>query len=792
MNGIGDRLAEKFSSYGIRSEKGCSCSEVAGKLNAESPQWCRDNMPWILEKIRENSQKKGIPFIELVVKKIVNEAIDEHEEVTQIVESGKRRTFEAMVEEVLEDVRNGERVRDPLWSFKPEVVEAHRRLFRERISEIDARTETPFTGTGRGIVTLIGTMKYFPAGYVLCRMLRTLGCSLPIEAWFLGRVELDHRMENLLQELGVRCVDATQQHVAWEPRTLGGWQCKARAIAGSEFDEVLFLDADQVPVDDPTKQLERIAEHDVVAWPDFKNQWGYDCHRVAWEVLNLPVPGRSVDIPNHDKPTDYTPWETGQMFVRKSKAWKYLLASILFSDHSDWWYPQPHGRSQWPVYGDKSTFLFAALAMKQGVTMPGDSTLFGVKEGGGFDQYDLSNPDRLFFQHRCQPQSKIRITGMNSSQGLVQADLFDRSIAELKSKWKPSIWNWDDQSADDTRRAEKECGEYFAHGGKFGSRRVTLKKAGEIGGVQGLHWRIIGVNGRHLLVVSDAYMAIAVCEEYENGWIDRERNISLQHTAPSEWEGIDSLSIAHVWTDVYLKNEYRLPDDMLGMTVLDIGGHEGIFAKACLDRGAAAVVSVEPHPDNFVRLTRNLIHEPRSLRINCAAWSIDTPARTCSLELPESGATSSGGFVVSRLNEPWGAAPRLPIDTICDVAKSFMFQPYEVFSNGTLASKRRIDILKLDCEGSELPIILGTHGAFLRSSEILLNFNYICAELHTAWLFRLASSWGIPDNKKDAIQRLVEQMAMRGFEYHVTWEQENLGHLWAWRRGTDCIFKIEK
>src|SRR5206468_3920334 len=42
---------------------------------------------------------------------------------------------------------------------------------------------------GRGIVICGGGMKYFTNAWVCIKMLRRLGCRLPIQFWFLGRGE---------------------------------------------------------------------------------------------------------------------------------------------------------------------------------------------------------------------------------------------------------------------------------------------------------------------------------------------------------------------------------------------------------------------------------------------------------------------------------------------------------------------------------------------------------------------------------------------------------------------------
>jgi len=127
-------------------------------------------------------------------------------------------------------------------------------------------TIPPYPGTfeGRGIVICAGGVKYLTCAWVLIKMLRHLGCTLPIEVWYLGEDEGDPEWIKLVEPLGVTCIDAreggTGSASGTHPRRcsasathpLGGWQSKPFAILHSRFQEVLFLDADNVPVVDPT------------------------------------------------------------------------------------------------------------------------------------------------------------------------------------------------------------------------------------------------------------------------------------------------------------------------------------------------------------------------------------------------------------------------------------------------------------------------------------------------------------------------------------------------------------
>jgi len=57
---------------------------------------------------------------------------------------------------------------------------------------------------GRGIMINAGKPEYPVGAYVLIRMVRELGCTLPIEAWYLGESERCRVWEELVAPLDVR------------------------------------------------------------------------------------------------------------------------------------------------------------------------------------------------------------------------------------------------------------------------------------------------------------------------------------------------------------------------------------------------------------------------------------------------------------------------------------------------------------------------------------------------------------------------------------------------------------
>lgn len=146
----------------------------------------------------------------------------------------------------------------------------------------------------------------------------------------------------------------------------------------------------------------------------------------------------------------------------------------------------------------------------------------------------------------------------------------------------------------------------------------------------------------------------------------------------------------HVVDEVYTRNCYRLPDDMTGAVVIDVGAHIGTFASACLDRGAKLVVSVEADPSNYAAAMANLRrYGSRSFLIHAAVvgdaysgWFVYMDREPAIF----SGFAQTGGQNIFAKS----GVPVLALQS------SFMY---------SIAAQAPIDLLKLDCEGAEHQIL---------------------------------------------------------------------------------------
>lgn len=264
---------------------------------------------------------------------------------------------------------------------------------------------------GRGIVICAGGLGYFSRAWVCIQMLRRFGCTLPIEVWFLGREEMDSRMEQLLAPLGVECIDARKRMEQVPMRNPLGYELKCYSVLHSKFREVLSLDADNVPIVDPTFLFEtpEYRSTGAVFWPDYGR---LDRHRPIWRLCGVPY---------RDEPE----FESGQMVVNKEVCWRALNLAWWYNDHSELFYQY--------IHGDKDTFHLAWRRTGTAYSMPP----FPIESlEGVMCQHDFQG--RRIFQHRNS--HKWTFFGDNKPiQGFKLEDVCLQHLEQLRSLWDGKI-----------------------------------------------------------------------------------------------------------------------------------------------------------------------------------------------------------------------------------------------------------------------------------------------------------------------------------------------------------------
>ena len=598
--------------------------------------------------------------------------------------------------------------------------------FRDAFQELcKERREPPLHLEGRGVVTCAGGDKFFACAWVQVSVLRFLGCHLPVEVWHLGPGEMDPAMRGLLESLGgVRVVDALEvaARLPAHPRILNGWELKPFAVIHSAFAEVLFLDADNYPARDPSFLFNEPSylAHGALFWPDLpprnRREW---LPAVCWNNLGLEY---------RNEPD----FESGQMLIDKRRCWDPLRVTMWLNEHSDYVYKF--------VYGDKSTFHLAW----RGVGLD-----YALAPAAGWRNPAILQHDpqgQVLFLHCCQ--GKEMLAGRQLMAGLPLAEKAQDAGNVLARLWRGRVWDWRDQSAEEHRLAAGVPGQYLYDREGLGARPLDLLPGGEVGLGKGgceRRWTLRVVGGVPTLVITgeghkSTEIGMMFLRQDDQGiwrgrWTAHERGpVSLTPVLPQEppagWLCRPGTWDRDIWDSVVRGNEYSLPAALpAGSTVVDVGAHTGSFALACLARGAARVVCVEPEADNARLLRGNLAPwTPRAEVVEAACWPGCKPVE---LFHPVPGHPNTGAWQT----RPGAGTPAVDLDDL-------------------LRRLGAVRLLKLDCEGAEFWIIA--------ASRELHRVTEIVGEYHEK----------PPGDTADSLRSLLEEV---GFAAHIGPPKDGIG-----------------
>ena len=345
-----------------------------------------------------------------------------------------------------------------------------------------------------------GGPRYFTCAWVLISVLRHVyRIDLPIQVWHLGQGEMSEEMRLLLEEMKVEVVDAEAVVSHFPARIAGGWPLKPYAILHSRFREVLYLDADTVPLVDPRSlfEWELYRSHGMLMWPDIVN---LKAANPIWNDLGL-------------EPHDCVSVEAGILLADKQRAWGVLDVAVLLNEHVDEIY--------YAVYGDKDTFLLASLLCgRSPALIPHRPFIFDA------DLVQRDPDGEPFVQHRTG--SKWNLTGFN--RPLASADLMpacEDALAKLRERWSGVVFN----SPPRTQKAKAEGQRllsvrnfHYEPQGADG-RRLELLPAGRVGEGRGdfeQHWAVIERDSALILqFYSGTRLTIELTRSDDGSWLGR-------------------------------------------------------------------------------------------------------------------------------------------------------------------------------------------------------------------------------------------------------------------------------
>jgi FkbM family methyltransferase len=232
----------------------------------------------------------------------------------------------------------------------------------------------------------------------------------------------------------------------------------------------------------------------------------------------------------------------------------------------------------------------------------------------------------------------------------------------------------------------------------------------------------------------------------------------------------------YIYRQVIEYNEYGLPDSFsVDDIVVDVGAHIGVFAYAALKRGAGKVYGIEPDMENFEIARRNLktfLDEGRISLTHGAVWRSDCNEDVLYFQ----GYPTMGGRINTGGGRVLDKAGGCPV-------KKINFDAFLL--DITATGKKKVRFLKLDCEGSEWPILF--------TSSLLNLVTEISGEIHETRITgpktsAPGKSSGKASFDKFALEDLIDLLEHQNFKvkYHPRWFGvpyfERLGIISALRR----------
>jgi hypothetical protein len=371
--------------------------------------------------------------------------------------------------------------------------------FRQRLQErLSSRRPCP-TGrfSGRGIVTCAGGPRYFTCAWVLIWTLRrVLRSKLPIQVWHLGAVEMSAGMRAILDEEGVEVVDAEAVLARHPARVARGWPLKPYAIAHSRFQEVLYLDADTVPLAEPSAVFDWSAYRDsgLLFWPDILD---IKAENPIWAKVGL-APQSCVSV------------DSGILAVDKTRAFAALDIAILLNEHWEEIYELLHG--------DKDTFLLACRLV-------GHAEAMIPHRPFDFD-FDLVQRDPqgdAFLHHRTA--AKWNLNGRNRpvATAMFNAEC-DAALAELRRRWNGVVFHAPPggeaaRAAEAAIVATRRFAYVSTHGAPRAMELLAGNRVGEGRAEYEQHWAVVQREGAIVLqFYSDVQLHVELTQLEDGSW----------------------------------------------------------------------------------------------------------------------------------------------------------------------------------------------------------------------------------------------------------------------------------
>ncbi|EGZ29016.1 hypothetical protein PHYSODRAFT_475546 [Phytophthora sojae] len=293
-------------------------------------------------------------------------------------------------------------------------------------------------GSPRDGIVMVVYPKLLASAYAAIRVLReVLSCQLPVEIWFRpDEIQPNDAILKPLKHLAATLSNITFQEIN-DPMAKK-FVAKIHAIYHSTFDRLLFLDADNVPVRDPTFLFEspEFVRTGAIFWPDFWHPrstiFGVHENSLLWELLDMPF-------------VDMFEQESGQLVVNRRRHAAPLELVRFYALHRPDFFS-----SLRLVWGDKDLFRLAWLKLNVPFAMiqtpPGmagtvyDAFLRSDFCGMTMVQHDAEG--EILFMHRNQHKLTGTFTDEAKEENLHEktVDAVDVVSAPVERYADPKIW----------------------------------------------------------------------------------------------------------------------------------------------------------------------------------------------------------------------------------------------------------------------------------------------------------------------------------------------------------------
>lgn len=264
---------------------------------------------------------------------------------------------------------------------------------------------------GRGIVICAGGRRLLTNAYVCIRILRMLGCQLPIQVWYLGVAEYDPEWDAIIKPYGVEMIDSHAFLEKYPHGALNGWELKPYSMLLCPWREVILLDADNVCVKNPEYLFDTVeyADTGCIFWPDYSR---LSSKRLAWKIFG--------DIPYRDEPEV----ESGQIVMDKHRHGHALVFANWVMTQSGFFFTH--------VHGDKEVFHLCWRKLNSPYSMPQRSI---HSLAGTMCQHDFKG-ERVF-QHRNM--KKWTLGGNEEVHDFKHQDKCFEYLEDLRKLWDPML-----------------------------------------------------------------------------------------------------------------------------------------------------------------------------------------------------------------------------------------------------------------------------------------------------------------------------------------------------------------